>query len=70
MCAIDYILIASSFFLLVFTSGRVIRFVLKQVSNKQLEEVAASGEANENIKKRLEIGSIIGKCEKSLSWSF
>jgi hypothetical protein len=65
MCWISYIVIAAAFVLLITTSGRLINYVLQQVANKQLEEVA-NEDAPKEIQKRLNIGSIIGKCENIL----
>lgn|SRR6476469_6288594 len=65
MCWISYIVIAAAFALLLLTSGKVISFILKRVTDKKLEEVANEDHPLE-IKKRLEIGEIIGKCENIL----
>jgi len=69
MCWISYIIIAAAFLLLVGTSGRLINYVLQQVANKQLEEVAQE-DAPAEVQKRLNIGSIIGKCENILILAF
>lgn len=65
MCWISYIVIAAAFVFLVSTSGWLISFVLEKVTNKQLEEVAQE-DAPSEVQKRLDIGSIIGKCENVL----
>ena len=69
MCWISYIIIIAAFLLLVGTSGRLISYVLKQVTNKELEEVA-NEDAPKEVQKRLDIGSIIGKCENILILAF
>jgi bacterioferritin-associated ferredoxin len=65
MCWVSYIVIVAAFVLLVSTSGWLINYVLQQVTNKQLEEVA-NEDAPKEVQKRLNIGSIIGKCENIL----
>lgn len=65
MCWISYIAMAGAFALLVGTSGKVIRLILEGVTRKELEEVANEDRPPE-VKKRLEIGGIIGKCENVL----
>lgn len=69
MCWISYIVIAAAFLLLVSTSGRIISYVLQQVAQKGLEE-AANEDAPKEVQKRLNIGSIIGKCENILILAF
>ena len=68
-CWISYSIIAAAFVLLVTTSGKLISYVLQQVANKQLEEVA-NEDAPQEVQKRLNIGSIIGKCENILILAF
>ena len=69
MCWISYIIIAAAFVLLVATSGKLISYVLQQVANKPLEEVA-NEDAPQQVQQRLNIGSIIGKCENILILAF
>jgi len=69
MCWIQYICIISGFLLLVFTSGKVVEWILEGVAHQSLEEVAADGEPAET-KKRLAIGNVIGKCENIIILAF
>lgn len=67
MCPLSYLLIVAAFALLLLTSGSLIRFVLSKVAQQPIEEVAAADKPEgESVKKRLEIGIIIGKCENIL----
>lgn len=69
MCWISFIVIAVAFVLLLTTSGKAVRLVLKSVTQKKLEEIAAEDKPAE-IEKRLDIGEIIGKCENILILAF
>lgn len=66
MCPFAYLVILLAFALLLFTSGPVVRFILSQVAHQTLEVVAGADKPEESVKKRLEIGNIIGKCENIL----
>jgi hypothetical protein len=66
MCAPAYFAIALAFALLLLTSGALVRFVLSKVSQQSMEAVAGADKPAETVKKRLEIGIIIGKCENIL----
>lgn len=57
---------AAAFTLLLLTSGAVVRMVLSKVAQQSMEQVAGADKPEETVKKRLEIGSIIGKCENIL----
>ena len=59
-------MIASAFALLLATSGWLVRYVLSRVAQQTIEVVAGGDQPNEPVKKRLEIGIIIGKCENIL----
>jgi hypothetical protein len=69
MCLADYITIVLVFVLVLFTSGPVIRLVLRSVVHKNLEEVAEADHPAE-LEKRLDIGQIIGKCENIIILCF
>jgi bacterioferritin-associated ferredoxin len=69
MCWIQYIAIAAAFGILLLTSGKVVEAVLEKVTHKQIEEVAAEDKPAE-VKRRLEIGSVIGKCENIIILAF
>jgi len=67
----DYLVIICGYLLLTFTSGKVVSYILKQVANKTLKEVAADDHPEEQQKKeRLAAGRIIGKCENIIILSF
>lgn len=66
MCARSYLAIAVAFILLLTTSGALVRFVLSRVAQQSIEAVAGADKPVETVKKRLEIGIIIGKCENIL----
>lgn len=66
MCAAAYLSIVAAFSLLLSTSGAFIRYVLGRVSNQSMEAVASADAPGQPVKKRLEIGVIIGKCENVL----
>lgn len=67
-----YIAIAISYGFLVTTSGYLISFVLKKISNKELSALAAEGSTEAETKKKtvFNVGNIIGKCENVLVLSF
>lgn len=65
ICWIGYLAIAAAFALLLLTSGRVISFVLKTITRKNLEEAAADDKPAE-VEERIAVGNIIGKCENIL----
>lgn len=64
-CWIQYIVIAAAFALLLLTSGRVISYVLKTITNKNLKE-AANEDRPPEVEERIAVGNIIGKCENIL----
>ena len=77
----DYLIVLAGYTLLLSTSGRIINFMLKQISNKTLEETASKDqpEAGQTVreqpeavqvKRRLAAGRIIGKCENIIILSF
>ena len=66
MCFWSYLAIGAAFALLLLTSGAVVRMVLSRVAHQSIEDVAGADRPAETVKKRLEIGSIIGKCENIL----
>jgi hypothetical protein len=67
-----YIVMAVSYLFLISTSGYLISFILKKISNKDLEVLAAEGstEAEKKRKTVFNVGNIIGKCENILVLSF
>jgi hypothetical protein len=67
-----YIVMAASYLFLISTSGYLISFILKKISNKDLEVLAAEGstEAEKKRKTVFNVGNIIGKCENILVLSF
>lgn len=65
MCWISYIVMAAAFALLLFTSGKVISYVLQTITKKNLEEAADEDKPPE-LQERIAVGNIIGKCENIL----
>jgi hypothetical protein len=67
-----YIVIVASYVFLTLTSGYLISFILKKISNKELEVIAEEGstEAEKKRKTVFNVGNIIGKCENVLVLSF
>jgi hypothetical protein len=67
----DILVIACGYILLLFTSGIIVSYLLKQVTNKTLSQVAGEDKPEAQQKKeRLIAGKIIGKCENILILSF
>ena len=64
-CWIQYVVMAAAFALLLFTSGRVISYVLKTITKKNLKE-AANDDHPPEVEERIAVGNIIGKCENIL----
>jgi uncharacterized membrane protein len=65
MCWISYIVMAVAFAVLLLTSGKVISYVLQTITKKNLEEAADEDKPAE-LKERIAVGNIIGKCENIL----
>lgn len=69
-----YIVIFIAYTLLVATSGKVVGFLLKATTHQTLGEIAKEDvEAKEKEaekRKRIEVGSIIGKCENIIILTF
>lgn len=65
MCWINYIVMAAAFALLLLTSGNVISYVLEKITAKDLKE-AADDDKPAELKERIAVGNIIGKCENIL----
>lgn len=64
-CWIQYVVVAAAFALLLLTSGRVISYVLKTITKKNLKE-AANDDHPPEVEERIAVGNIIGKCENIL----
>jgi uncharacterized membrane protein len=56
---------AVAFAVLLLTSGKVISYVLQTITKKNLEEAADEDKPAE-LKERIAVGNIIGKCENIL----
>ncbi len=72
---INYIIILGAYLFLMLTSGRIIRIVLRSVAHQTLEKAAETDikeDENEEAesKRRISIGSIIGKCENLIVLTF
>jgi hypothetical protein len=61
-CWIQYLIVAVAFAVLLLTSGRVISYVLKTITKKNLAE-AANDDNPPEVEERIAVGNIIGKCE-------
>ena len=61
-----------AYVVLVATSGYLVSFVLKKISNKGLEELAEQGVEEKEAKKKTiyNVGNVIGKCENILVLTF
>jgi len=70
ICTEGYIIIIAAFILLLGTSGRLIAFILKRVTNQDINEIAGAGQDEKGKKRRLEMASIIGKCENIIILCF
>lgn len=70
MCWIEYIIIGVAFAVLTGTSGEVVSFILQRAAHKPIEEIAGEDKPVETVKKRLEIGEVIGKCENIIILAF
>jgi hypothetical protein len=70
--AVYYIVIIVSYLFLIATSGYLISYILKKITNKELEVLAAEGSTESEKKKNtvFNVGNIIGKCENVLVLSF
>jgi hypothetical protein len=67
----SYLLLSSGLLALLLTSSFVVRSTLKKVSHKSIEALAAEDTPTEIVqKRRIAIGSIIGKCENILVFIF
>jgi hypothetical protein len=65
MCWISYIVMAAAFILLLLTSGKVISYILKTITKKNLQQ-AANDDNPPEVDERIAVGNIIGKCENIL----
>ena len=61
-----------AYVVLVATSGYLVSFVLKKISNKGLEELAEQGVEEKEARKKTiyNVGNVIGKCENILVLTF
>jgi hypothetical protein len=67
----SYATLGGGFVLLLLTSSKVVKAILKTITHKEIEDIAAEDKPEESVKKRrMEIGAIIGKCENVLVFIF